>query len=163
VIEDCIVQLYRHIMEMEQMIARLLAEMKAEMKADREELTATLEAKLQANETKTDANLGEMMASLDAHYERMMSCLGKTEATDLEANAEEMQSVAVHEAVPKEDAAVKTGRALNKRHRGRHLAAGRRRQPKDRTKGKGGCRKKLAAALRGTTRRAGAAWRKGRR
>jgi hypothetical protein len=27
-----------------------------------------------------------MMANLDAHHERMIACLGKTEATDLEAN-----------------------------------------------------------------------------
>jgi hypothetical protein len=55
-----------------------------------------------------------MMANLDVHHEGMMSCLGTTEAMDLEANPEEMQSIVVHEEVPKEDAAVETGRASNK-------------------------------------------------
>jgi hypothetical protein len=34
----------------------------------------------------------EMMAKLDVHHEKMMACLGKMEATDFEANTEEMQS-----------------------------------------------------------------------
>jgi hypothetical protein len=62
---------------MEQMMARLLAEIRtnrAEMKAGYEQTTARLKAKL------------------DAHHERMMACLGKTEATDLEASPEEMES-----------------------------------------------------------------------
>jgi hypothetical protein len=47
----------------------------------------------------------------------MEACLGKTEAMDLEATAEEMESEVVHEEVPKEEAAVKNFRALKKRHR----------------------------------------------
>jgi hypothetical protein len=43
---------------------------------------------------------------------------------DLEANSEDMKSVAVHEEVPKEEAAVKTVRALKKQHGNWHLATG---------------------------------------
>jgi hypothetical protein len=63
----------------------------------------------------------------------------------------EMKSVSVHEEVPKEDAAVETGRALNKRHRDRNLAIGRSGEPKKRTQGNGGCRKILAATRKGMT------------
>jgi hypothetical protein len=48
--------------------------------------------------------------------------LEKTEATDLEANPEEMKSDGVHQEVLEEDAAVKSFGALKKRHRGRHLS-----------------------------------------
>jgi cell envelope opacity-associated protein A len=42
----------------------------------------------------------------------------------MEANPEEMKSVVVHEGVPKEEAAVKTLRALKKRHGDQRLAVG---------------------------------------
>jgi hypothetical protein len=48
--------------------------------------------------------------------------LGKTEPTDLDANPEEIESVAVHEDVPKEEVVAETFGALKKRHRGVHLA-----------------------------------------
>jgi protein subunit release factor B len=51
--------------------------------------------------------------------EKSMTDLEEKEATDLETNPEEMQSEAVHEEVPKEEAAVKPVRPLKKRHRGR--------------------------------------------
>jgi hypothetical protein len=73
-----------------------------------------------------------------------MACLGKTEVTDLEANPEEMESEAEYREVPKEHAAVETGKAPNKRHRGWHLVAKRRQKPKERTRGNYGSRKKLA-------------------
>jgi hypothetical protein len=74
-------------------------------------------------------------AQLDARHERMMACLGKTEATDLKVNPEEMQSEAEYRDVPMEHAAVKPVGGRKKRHRGRHLAAGRRGPPKDLTRG----------------------------
>jgi hypothetical protein len=60
----------------------------------------------------------------------------------------EMKSVAVHQEVPNEEAEVETIGAPEERHRGRHLAVGRRRQPKKRTQGDAECRQKLAAARR---------------
>jgi hypothetical protein len=97
-------------------------------------------------------------AELDAHHERMMACLGKTDVTDLKANPEEMQSESEHREVPKEYAAVKPVRGRKKRHRGRHLAAGRRGEPKELAQGDCGSRRKLAAACRKVSCRARVAW-----
>jgi hypothetical protein len=91
----------------------------------------------------------------------MDACLGKTEATDLEAHSEETGSEAVHEDVPKEEAAVQTVGALKKRHGDRNLAVQCRRKPKKRTQSNGGSRKKFAAACRGMNRSVISARRKG--
>jgi hypothetical protein len=48
-----------------------------------------------------DANSREMMAKLDVHHARTMACLGKTEATDLEANPENMESRTKHREAPR--------------------------------------------------------------
>jgi hypothetical protein len=85
----------------------------------------------------------------------------KADRETTEVNPEEMKSVALHEEVPKEEAAVVTFRALGDRYEDRHLVVGPRRQPKKRTQGNDGSRKKLATGRR-MTRRAGVAWRKGR-
>jgi hypothetical protein len=69
----------------------------------------------------------------------MESCLGKT---NLEANPEEIVSEAVHEEVPKEDATVKTFRALKKPHGDWHLAVRRCCQLKKLAQGNGGSREK---------------------
>jgi hypothetical protein len=63
----------------------------------------------------------------------------------------ETESVAVHEEVPKEEAEVKTVRALKKRYGDQHLAVGRHQQLKKWTQGDGGSRKKLATARGGLT------------
>jgi hypothetical protein len=81
-----------------------------------------------------------MMAKMDSQVEKMEACLGKMEATNLEANPEEMKSVAVHEEVPKEEAAVETLGALKKWRGYRHLDVGRRQKPKKRTQDNGGSR-----------------------
>jgi hypothetical protein len=120
-------------------------------------MAARLEAKIEdikSNEARTESNHEEMIAKLDAFHERMMASLGKTEATDLEANPEEMQPEAMHREVPKKEAAAKYSGAVKKRHRGQHLAAGPRGQPEERTRGNFGSRKKLAAACRKMTRSA---------
>lgn len=102
------------------------------------------------------AQVGSFASRIGANREETKSmldaCLEKTEA-----NSGEQESVAVHEAIHME-----TFGALKKRHGDRHLAVGRRRKPEKRTQDNGGFRKKLAAARRGTTRRAGVTWPKGR-
>jgi hypothetical protein len=65
----------------------------------------------------------------------------------LEANAEKSDAVAEYQEVRKEEA------ALEDRCGDRHPAVGRRRQPKERTQGDGGSRKKLAAGSRRMTSR----------
>jgi hypothetical protein len=47
-----------------------------------------------------------------------------------ELNTEDMKSKVEHQEVPTEEAAVKSLGAMKKQHRGRHLAAGRHREPK---------------------------------
>jgi hypothetical protein len=70
---------------------------------------------------------------------------------ETEQNLETMQSVAEHQEVPAEHAAVETGKAPKKQYRGRHLAVGRRRKPKEVTWGNRGSQKKMAAACRKMT------------
>jgi hypothetical protein len=125
---------------MEQMMACMLAEIRTnreKMDANQAEMDANLK-ELKTNQAKVDANLKEiragqellreemmvrleakqdascerMMARMDFHLGEMDACLGKMQATDLEAypemeaNPEQMKSVAVHEEVPKEEATV---------------------------------------------------------
>jgi hypothetical protein len=115
-------------MDMERAM-KLLRVFKQKMDADREQRKADIKAmhqKMDAMQEEMRVGHEEMMAKLDAHHERMVACLGKTEATDLKANPEEVKPETVHREVPKEEAAVKYSGALKKRHRHRHLAAGRR-------------------------------------
>jgi hypothetical protein len=155
-------------MDMEHMMTRLLVEMKAlqenmdvnQVKMDSnnekfEVLRGNLVSRIDAHHAKTEANHKEIMAKLDAHHERMRAsvdawrkettaCQEATEACLEKAKGPtsvEMKSVSVHKEVPEEDAAVETGRELKKRHRGRHIAAGRSGK-KGRAQGNGGCRKK---------------------
>jgi hypothetical protein len=79
----------------------------------------------------------------------------------MEANPEELKSVAEYEEVPKEEAALKSLRALKNWHEDWHLAVGRHGQLKKRTQGDGGFRKKLSAACRGMTPHAIPAWHQG--
>jgi hypothetical protein len=96
----------------------------------------------------------KMMVRIDVCQAKMLaairSSIGEMDVTNSETNN--------HQDVSKEHAAVETGKAPKKRHRDRHLAAGRSGKPKELTGGNCGSRK-LAAACR-MTRRAGVAWRK---
>jgi hypothetical protein len=56
------------------------------------------------------------------------TCLVEVEATDLEANSEDKQTIAEQQEVSKEETAVKTVRALKKWYGDWHLAVGCRRQ-----------------------------------
>jgi hypothetical protein len=79
----------------------------------------------------------------------------------MEVNPEEMKSVAEIPKVPKEEGAVKPVKAMKKRNKGRYLDARRHGKAKERTKGNGRCRKKLAVACSRMTRSAGVKRRKG--
>jgi hypothetical protein len=72
----------------------------------------------------------------------------------MEADPEEIKSIAEHMEVPKKEAAVKPVRALKKRHGGQNLAVRCCQKPKKRTQGNVGSYKTLAAACRGMTCRA---------
>jgi hypothetical protein len=79
----------------------------------------------------------------------------------MEAHLEEMKSVAMHKEVPKEEAAVKTVRALKEQYGDWHLIVEYCRQLKKWTQGNGGSQKKLATACKGMTCCAGVARCKG--
>jgi phosphoribosylformimino-5-aminoimidazole carboxamide ribonucleotide (ProFAR) isomerase len=68
---------------------------------------------------KMDARQERMRASVNAWWKEMTSCLESKELTSVE-----IQSVAVHEEVPKEEAAEKTVIALKERYGDQHLAIG---------------------------------------
>jgi hypothetical protein len=68
------------------------------------------------------------------------ACLENKKPTSLEVD-----SVVVHEEVPKEEATVETVRVLKKRYRDWHLAVRRCGQPKKWTQGNGGSGKVLAS------------------
>jgi hypothetical protein len=106
------------------------------------------------HQNRTEAIQEEMKAKIDIKQEKMEACLGKTEATDLGANPEEKETAAEQQEVCKEEPAVNTVRLRKKLCGDRHLAVGRRRQPKKRTQDNGGSLKKLADTHRRVTCRA---------
>jgi hypothetical protein len=111
-------------------------------------------------ETNRKAYHKEMMATVDAYHERMMACLGKTEA-DTEKNEPDpgmMQSTEEHQEIPKGEATVMPIGEPRKRRRVRSLAAERRQKQKERTQGNCGSRRKSAAACRKVSRCARVAW-----
>jgi hypothetical protein len=95
-------------------------------------------------------------------YQETRVCYGATEADieKIESDSGRMQSVAEHQEVPREDAAVIPVGGLRKQRRGRKQAAGRREEPKERNRGICGSREKLAATCRKVSRRATVAWHK---
>jgi hypothetical protein len=132
-----------------------LASLASRINANREEMNA----KMDATKENMDVWIAEMR---DGRKKEMMTCQEMTETCldSKEPNPEDMQSGVEHWEVPKEHTTVKPVRELKKRHRGRHLAAGRRRKPEEQTQRNCGSWRKLAAADRKLTCRAGVAWRK---
>jgi hypothetical protein len=84
-----------------------------------------------------------------------MSCQVTTEACldNKELNPEDTESEVEHRKVPTEEAAVKSSVTMQKWHRNRHQAAGRR-GGQELTREDGGARRKLAAACRKVSRHA---------
>jgi hypothetical protein len=88
--------------------------------------------------------------------------LNKMDTTDLEANREKSEAVAVRQEVPNKEAEVETILALEDRYGDRRLTVGRRGRPEKWAQGDGGSRQKLAPARGRLTHRAIPALRKGR-
>jgi hypothetical protein len=156
--------LNRHTMEVEQMMACLLGKIKTNqehlkeaIKANKAERDTKLREKHLKEEMldKLDVHHKRMAARMDSQLQKMDACLGKMEATDLEANPERKKSVAVHEKVLKEEV------ALKKQHGNWHLAIGPSEKLKEWTQGDGGSWKKLAVTCRRMTRHAIPTWREG--
>jgi hypothetical protein len=120
--------------------------MEAKIEANNEQfqvLLGTLVSRVDIHQARREANQWEMTAKMAAWIERTEACVAK-----LVANRVKPDAVEVHPEVPDEEAEVEN------RYGDRHLAVGRRQQPKKRTQGDGGSRKKLAAVRRLMTRRA---------
>jgi hypothetical protein len=113
-------------------------------------------ARMDVNQERMEASANAWRKETAACHEETGACLESKEPT-----SDEIESIAVHENVPKEEAAVESFGALKERYGDRHPAVGRRRQPKKRTQDDGGSRQKLAAARGRLTRRAVRAPRKG--
>jgi hypothetical protein len=125
----------------------------AEMKADQGDLKRMMEEM----NAKVDISHKKTMAKLDALHERTVASLGKTEATDFEANPEETE----HQDILKEAAAITPVGKPRKWRRVCNLAAERRqKKEKERTQGNCESRRRLAVACRKVSRRAKVAWRK---
>jgi hypothetical protein len=74
-----------------------------------EEMLGKMEVRIEDNHENFEVLQGTLVSQMDNHRERTMTCLGKTEATALEANSAEFESGAEHREIPKEGTAVKSG------------------------------------------------------
>jgi hypothetical protein len=134
-----------------------LAKMEAEKKSDLGNLKSMMERIMNTNQT--DVKLKELTETTSADMKACREMTVCHEATEvdigkIEPDSGMMQSVAVHQGVPREDATVMPVGEPRKRRRDRKLDARRRRKQQERTQKKDGCRKDLVAAHRGTTHRA---------
>jgi hypothetical protein len=88
-------------------------------------------------EVEMDSKLEKLIGIMEDCQEMitavMEACLEKTVVTDLGANPQEVRSVAEHQELLKEQAAMEIIGALENPYGERHLSAGRRRQPKKHT------------------------------
>jgi hypothetical protein len=116
-------------------------------------LKEMMEEMINANQAKMNTNLKEMREEIKSGQANMRSivnawianikkdkkdtmfCQVKTEACldSKELNSEDMKSEVEHQEVPMEEAAVKSSGTMKKRHKGRHLVAGRYGEPKELT------------------------------
>jgi hypothetical protein len=159
---------------MESQIGSLVSRMEADRKTNQEEIRASLEqmaslvSQIEANYAKTDVNLQEMREEITSGQAKMRSIVNAWKADmkddrketmpchvtievclySKELNPEDKESEVEHQEVPTEEATVKSSGTMKKQHRGRYLAAGRHREPKELTHGNCGSQRKLAVAYR---------------
>jgi hypothetical protein len=84
-------------------------------------------------EERMKANMDACMADIKDNREETMTCHGATEADieKIEPDSGMMQSIAEHQEISREDAAVMPVGGLRKQRRSRKQAAGRREEPKE--------------------------------
>jgi hypothetical protein len=154
--------------EMVQMLERLLARMEAKMdsnqkkaEADRDELKAKLDSN-RSRMAKFEEKMDDYRKRRMAHHTCIMACLVQTEANTEKTvpDSEMMQSVKEHQEVPREEVAVTPVKGLKKRRRVQKLAAERLQELKERTQGFCGSRKRVTVACRMTFRHSRLARRK---
>jgi hypothetical protein len=115
-----------------------------------------------ARQEQTTAKMDAGLAEMKDGQKEMVGNQKVTEANPekMEANSDGMASVAVHEKVPKEEAAVKSFGESKKQRGVWHLAVKQHREPKDWTQGNCESWKKFGASCRWMTCHAGVAWHK---
>jgi hypothetical protein len=141
------------------------AKAEAERKADKEETKANRKA----DQEKMERQISSLASKMDANQERMEAIVHsiRSERQEIlkegaavasleckEQGPKDMESGAERQMVHMEEATVKSSGITKKRHRGRHIAAGRRMKPTQLTQGDCESRRKLAAACRNVSRRA---------
>jgi oligoribonuclease (3'-5' exoribonuclease) len=109
-----------------------------------QENTDAYQEKMDDGQEETKAQVGSLASRIDANQEEMKAMLDACLEL-VKAYPGELQSVAVHQEVPKDEAALEIIGALKDRPADRYLAVGCRRQTKRRTQGDGGSRQMLAA------------------
>jgi hypothetical protein len=160
-----------HREHMQQMMVRMdasqamvddnLRKMKEEMRSGQVEIKSTVSA----FEEKMEAWIADVKACpevMEANPEKRDPNPEKLEPSPekMETNPVKMTSVAVHEEFHTEDATVRSSGTVRRRHRGWHVAAKWRGEPKKLTQGHCGSQGKLAAACRKVSRHARVAWHK---
>jgi hypothetical protein len=144
---------------MERQIGSLVSIMEATRKTCRDEIKQGIRAGQEHVKEIMEIQSGSLAAKLDGCRKLMQADREARKTTDLKADPEEMETETEQWEVPKDRAAVKPVGGLRKRHRGRKLAAGRRGEPEELTRGDCGSGWKLAASGRKVSRRARVAWR----
>jgi uncharacterized coiled-coil DUF342 family protein len=103
---------------------------------------------IQDNEKEYNKKIEAFLQETKSWREEMTACQEERD-TCLESKeppSVQIESIAVHQEVPKEGAVVNTVRALKKRHGDRHLPVEHPRKPKKWTQGDGGSQEKLTVA-----------------
>jgi hypothetical protein len=130
----------------------LLLAMQEKMDANLKEIKENIkpnQAEMKAMQAETDATLKEINAGQDAWMEEMKADREAMEAypENMEGSPEDTESIAVHEDIPKEEAAVQPVRALKKRHGDRRLVLRHRGKLKEQTEGNGGVPEEVGCRL----------------
>jgi hypothetical protein len=126
-------------------------------------MNASLGEKTQSVQAELRSIVSVCIANMGDDPKEAMSCQVTTEACldSKELNPKDMESKLEHREAPTEEAAVKSSGTMKKRHRGQHLATGRRGEPKELTRGDCGSRRKLATVCTKISRCVAVARRKG--
>jgi hypothetical protein len=106
--EEMMARLEAMLQNNQENIAANLKEIRVSQALLKEEMLAKMETNQERMDARSDSHHERMMARMNSQLEKMEASLGKTEATDLEANPEKIQSEAENEEVPKEEATVET-------------------------------------------------------
>jgi hypothetical protein len=133
-----------------QQIVELLLSMQAKMETNRQVDQEILQETMKTNQDDLLKTVKEeMMAVVDAYHERMMACLGMTEADTekTEPDPGMMQSTEEHQEIFKGEAAVMPVGELRKRRRVLSLAAEHHQKRKERIQGEVGCRLQEGVSL----------------